>query len=476
MALLTTVLLVLALDQKQAADRQRELATSRGIAAAASSQLAQDPELSLLLGVEAAKAGHTIQASEALRAALVQSRVRHVLRGHTKSVTPIAYSRDGRRVITASHDKTVRIWNARTGRTEHVIRTGAAVREMEVSPDGRRLVTASGPRATLWSVSTGRVIAGPPDTGSGDISDLAFNRRGDRVAIGGTDHTVRVWRIGGRARLVGSQGTAVRSAEFSPDGSRLVSAGADGARIWAVRGPPGVPLHTLGSGLVLNASFSHDGRLALTAGADRNARLWDTATGRQVRVLRGHRSALTTAVFSPDDMVVATGSIDQTGRLFDTDTGTTRAVLGSHTGTVRRIAFNKSGRRVATGSQDGTARVWSTVSGRSPLVLRGHAGAVQLLAFSPDGKSLATSSLDGTGRIWEVDPERTGSPLPASRGRRSLEAAFTDDGRRLAALDSDGSLTLRDGATGRVERRVRVGSGGALRASFSADGRRATLV
>lgn len=154
-ALTATGLLLLARDQL----RQRQEANSRAIAAVAVSQLDQDPELSLLLGLKARDASKTPQATEALRAGLVTTRGRRTLQGHSRSITPIAYTPDGRRVITASNDGNVRIWNARTGRPGLMIRTGAPVRDMDLSDDGRRLATASGPRTDVWSTSTGRRVA-----------------------------------------------------------------------------------------------------------------------------------------------------------------------------------------------------------------------------------------------------------------------------------------------------------------------------
>jgi WD40 repeat protein len=174
------------------------------------------------IGGEAARI--TIQPIGGPRAARV------VLSGHSEPVYDLAFSPDGRHLVSASEDGTARIWDAATGEQERVLRGhGEAVNSAAYSNDGGRVVTAgSDGTVRIWRVADGDslVLRGH----EGPLTTARFNSDGDRVVSAGQDGTVRVWNAAGGETLVllyTHRGRA-SGADFSPDGSRVVSAGDDG--------------------------------------------------------------------------------------------------------------------------------------------------------------------------------------------------------------------------------------------------------
>jgi RNA polymerase sigma factor (sigma-70 family) len=228
---------------------------------------------------------------------------------------------------------------------------------------------------------------------------------------------------------------------LSPDGRRLL-AGAQG-----VGGRPAeLILWDLASRRELfrvteprasrSVAFSPDGKLIATGGFGTVARLFDAATGRVLRPLRGHSSGINAVVFSPDGKTLATGSWDKTVKLWDVATGEARATLTGHTAQVFGVAYSPDGKAVASCGCDGTARVWDASSGAETAVLTGHQGVVETLAYSPDGKTLATAGWDGTLRLWDA---ATGRELAKLEGPRDqLGVAFSPDGKTLASLSAPG--------------------------------------
>lgn len=483
---------------------------SYALALNATSQLTIDPELSVMLAAEAVRTSHTSQAEEALRAALLESHLRAVMREHRNSIKQIAFSPDGKWIVTASVDSTARVWEASTGRSIAILQghTGS-VNSANFSPDGAWVVTASDDgTARIWKVSTGQtlielrghtrevlsatfstdgklVVTSSRDNtarvwksntgqsmtelrGHTDIvRSAAFSLNGERVVTASLDKTARVWEVGtGRAvSELRGHNAGVNSAEFHPDGEQVVTASLDNtARVW--KGDTIIVLrgHT---GVVRSARFSPDGNWIVTSSHDNTARVWDANSGGSVAQLLGHTNSVISAVFSPDGRFVVTASEDRTARVWEARTGRTVAELRGHTGSVNSVAFSSDGKRVVTAGDDRTARVWEPLTNESLMELRGHTASITSAVFSPDGKWILTAG-DSTARIWEAS---TGRSLTELRGKSwVVSAAFSPDSRFVTTASMDSTARVWDVNTGRIVTELRGHTDSVSSAEFSPSG------
>jgi len=397
------------------------------------------------------------------------------LKGHTDGIKSAAFSPDGRYIVTASSDKTARIWDAATGQPI-VSFSGHKdyLRSAAFAPDGRRVVTAGEDKtARIWDAATGRelmVLSGHSEY----VSSARFSSDGRRVVTASADKTARVWDTEtGRAVLLLSGHTeAVNAAEFSPDGRYIVTASADKTgRIWDVTTGRETMRLSGHSQLVISAAFSPDGGRVVTASDDATARVWDIATGRQIAVLRGHLDLVTDAEFSPDGRLIVTASADATARIWYASDSRELALLNGHTQQVNGATYSPDGRRIVTASADKTARVWDASTGRKLMVLNGHDDIVTSAAFSADGRRIVTASYDQTARIWDV---ATGRQIVLLAGHTNWVfcAAFSRDGRRIVTASYDHTARIWDSATGRESLLLGGHKDYVTSAAFSPDGTR----
>ena len=275
------------------------------------------------------------------------------------------------------------------------------------SRTGLSLVTLGGSDARIVSVDTSETLT--TFSPHGIVASANFSPDGKRIVTGSWDSSARVWDADSGAdllKLAGDDGhTAfVNSAVFSPgpEGSRILTSSDDGtAKVWDSK--TGKVLLTLKghTDRVRHAAYSPDGSLIVTSSSDRTARIWNSQTGEPVgKPLEGHEWAILAATFSTDGARIITGSEDNTARIWDAATGESLATLTGHTARVTSVTFAPGQRRAVTASQDGTVKVWDTESGEEVLTLDGHTREVTSVTFSPDGRYILTGSQDGRAILW----------------------------------------------------------------------------
>ncbi|MGD0111941.1 MAG: AAA-like domain-containing protein [Armatimonadota bacterium] len=363
---------------------------------------------------------------------------------HDGPIRWVEVSRDSRLVVTASDDKTARVWDVASGNAVGPpMRHSGPVAMAAFSPDGRRVATVSAGTARVWEVRSGKQVI-PPLKHAGPVIRVAFSPDGARIATASESQNAR-----------------------KPTGARI--AADETARIWdAGTGQPLTPELRL-QGPVDSLAFSPDGGRLLTGngvpGWGGAARVWDAQTGRPVTGLLG--DWVTCAAFSPDGRQLVVGGIFTT-RVWQAATGRPISAPLPHRAAVSYASFSPEGRRVVTASEDGTARVWEARNGQALSPPLRHGQGVTYAAFSPDGTSVLTASSDGTARVWDAE---TGQPVVAPlRHGGDVQARFVGDGRWVVTASDDGTARLWDLAVRPPGFSISVlGAVGA--ASFSPDGR-----
>jgi WD40 repeat protein/tRNA A-37 threonylcarbamoyl transferase component Bud32 len=364
------------------------------------------------------------------------------LRGHTQAVRGLAFSRDGKRLVSASSD------------------------------DSRRLGEVK-----LWDVRTGQETLTLPRPGG----DAAFGPGDGLLAVATGDGSVMVLD-GTRRHELHTYRDAGQSADFRPDGAFLATAGhGENVKIWELRGGRLKILKSKADGyadghaqLVHRAVFSPDGRLVASASEDGTIKLWDVDRARVIRTLAGHKEAVVNVAFSPDGAMLASASADQTAKVWNVGTGQVVATFTGHTDRVLCVAFSPDGQQVVSGSDDKTVRIWEARTGRELMKpLEGHHGFINGVAFSPDGHRVASASEDKTVKLWDAATGKEVRPLPAQDdGIRDV--AFSPDGKALATAGWDRLVKLWDVATGQELLVLRGHTEGVSSVSFAADGRLAS--
>jgi WD40 repeat protein len=384
---------------------------SRELAADSRGELDEDPRLSLLLAVEAARISPTAEARGALHDALDKFYLNLELKGHDGPVRDAVYSPDGRFIVTGGWDNTVRVWDAQTGKALKVLRDHTDhVLGVAYSRDGRYIVSSGSDKTVrVWDVTNWQATTLTSDNLKAGAYHVDISPDSRFIAVASD---VRIVIFDRQSAKPSENPRVIRvdkpmhayCVQFSPDGNYLVATGgANMVRVWKMKTESGQPeleqtLNEGHTGSIRNAAFSPDSQYLVTASEGGAQVLQNDA--------QPNANANTNQPANPHDAQSAKSDDtdeDWTARIFYWKTGALLFTFSDHTGPLYDAAFSPDGHFVVSTSRDKTARVWDAKDGRDIAVLLGHTGAIYAAVFDPvDGQFLVTASEDKTARVWQL--------------------------------------------------------------------------
>ncbi len=439
-----------------------QLAHSSGINAVAFS-----PDGKLLLS---GGADRTLKLWDAATGRLIRT-----YRGHSEEVFAVAFSPDGTRLLSSSWDM-IKLWDTATGRpiatldeSDHRVHQ---VRSVAFSPDGMRLLSGSGDKTLkLWDAGNGKLVR-TFEGHTGQVTSVAFSPDGTRLLSGSGDSTLGLWdaATGQLIRTIKGHSGWVRSVAFSPDGTRVLSGDDKTLKLWDAAS--GKLIRSFEANSISAVAFSPDGTRLLSASLDKTIKLWEPG-GKLIRTFNGHGDRITSVAFSPDGTRLLSGSWDATVKLWDALSGQAMRTLQKHAAWIQSIAVSPDGTLIVAGGGDKTLKLWDA-TGQPIRTFVGHGDHVTSVAFSPDGTRLLSGSADNTIKLWDT---RTGQLKGTMHGHGATvrSVAFSHDGTRLLSGGFDRTVKLWDAGTGKLIRTLRsddVQSAAVLAVSFSPDGSR----
>ncbi|MBA3943705.1 MAG: helix-turn-helix domain-containing protein [Herpetosiphonaceae bacterium] len=423
-----------------------------------------------LLSIRSIQAQYSPQGDAALTNATLLDYPHQVFVGHRAPLQTVAWTPDGKAVLTGSQDGTALLWDLQTAKIRQTFNVGSAVTSVVVSPNGQDVLIGSfGGTVQLWELATAKPLRSFSGT-SGPIATVAFAPDGRHV-LSTSEDTAFLWdaQTGQVVQKFVGHASGLWSVAISSDGRTVLTASDDTtARLWNAATGQEIQTFRGHTKAVETAVFSPDGEAVLTGSDDKTARLWDVKTGQEIRRFTGHTDIVYGAIFSPDGHQVVTASGDRTTRVWARDTGQELQRFTGHTTMVRSVVFSPDGQFLLTGSDDNTAQLWEMRSVHLPRLI-GHTAGVRRVVFAPDGGSVLTASDDGTARLWDV---KTGQEIRRFTGHTSAisSVAISPDGSLVLTGSEDRTACLWDAKTARQIRCFPGHTDAVSSVAFSPDG------
>ncbi|MEL6579782.1 MAG: AAA-like domain-containing protein [Cyanobacteria bacterium J06621_12] len=408
-----------------------------------------------------------------------QNKAIQTLTGHTGAIRAVAINQDGSRIVSASRDKTLKIWNSAGQEIATLKGHTAPVYSVAIDPLNNQIVSASGDRTLkiwngngielmtlkghtdrVWDVAYLPALSSPGgnvvsvswdktmriwqpnnnfvrvSSGHEDVA-IALDYQGNLIASTSDDRTVKLWSAKGTLLQTFREHTA-EVYDVAIHQQTIASAGADRSlKIWQADGKL---LHNISAhqAAIWAVEFSPDGRKIMTAGNDNLIKVWNI-NGQPLSILKGHTQKVWDLAIHPQGEGLASASEDNTIKIWDLN-GHLLHSLTEHQDAVRTVAYSSDGSLLVSGSEDRTVKIWR--SGKLITTLTKHQAAVKAVAISPDRQYIA--SVDDSGKIilWQQSNNVWQERQSLQAGNSIWSVVFSPDSQILATAGEDSKVML----------------------------------
>jgi len=284
-------------------------------------------------------------------------------KGHTKWINSVAITPNGKYIVSGSGDKTIKLWNIKTGRLLRNFKGHTdGVLSVAITPNGKYIVSGSSDKTIkLWDIKTGKLIRSFKKKIWGVLS-VTISPNGKYIVSGSYDNTIKLWDI--------NTGILVRSFK----GSR---------------------------GRINSVTIAPNGKY-ISGGYYSAVKLWDINTGKLIRSFKGHKDDVSSVAISPNGKYIVSGSGDKTIKLWNINTGRLIRSFKGHTDGILSVAITPNGKHIVSGSHDNTIKLWNINTGKLIRSFKGHTDWVASIAISPNGKYIVSGSSDDKIKLWNI--------------------------------------------------------------------------
>jgi WD40 repeat protein len=361
-------------------------------------------------------------------------------KGHTAPVTDIAISEDGRLIVSASYDGTIRLWDALSKKELRVFYTQSMGR-IKIALKGQTLAAAM-PDGNLkfWEIESGAVLkiyafADNP------ITSLDFNLAKAEILLGFADGKIVIqnYENDKRSEVVQAHPDWVNVVGFSADGTHFFTAADDGLTLWTTKKME--EKQRLLATSVSTANFSVDGNYLVSGGQDGIVKIFDTENGRYINAFEGHEKRLVFTTITPDNGAIISADLYGKVIVWNVQTQDMIQNFDIEKG-VNAIKLHPDGRTLVTGFRQ-NVRLWRTETGKQITDFKGliddwEAKYVNSVKFSIDNQEIISIG-DKAIRFWG---EISGDKIDVAENIEQL--ILHPNGRNLATLEKNGKIVLWD--------------------------------
>lgn len=381
------------------------------------------------------------------------------LEGHTDNVNALVCTPDGRQVISGSHDNTIKVWDLKSGRICRTLE-GHSKRIFSVTTNGELIVSGSMDNTIkIWDLKSGKLLRSLEGHADSVVA-VAISPDGQKIISGSMDNVIMVWDVksGKLLRSLKGHTETVSAVVLTPDGQQIVSGSLDGSiKVWDLKS--GKLLRSLEgqTNLINSLALTSDGKYVVSGCGvlewDTTIKVWDIASGRLLRSLEGHTAQVNAVALTPDGCKVVSASHDNSVKVWELAGGQMLSSLEGPTGCVTAVALTPDGQQIISATLDNKIRVWDLKSGRMLCPLDGHTDSVYSVTVTSDGRQVISGSADKMIKVWSLESGQLVRSIEGHTGPVS-SVGVTTDGRQVVSGSEDKTIKIWDLASGQLLRSI----------------------